>query len=361
MFGVPLKRSSKGKDIVLESEKEPVVTTCSSSKTGPKSSSGNTGKVKDTDAHSQKQPERLNRIYKCMTSAEFKLNCLFLKHSIPVFDEVNLLLQEERPLIHRLRSILEGLLRKLLVRFMKPNAMKENTLRQVNFKDRSQQKQDCNLVLGSEAREYMTKNSSRLSAKPLQNFYLNVRCYFETACAYIKDKFPLQEEVLKHAEVVGVENRSDVSFTSVKFFIERYPAILPKDCDKDQLELEFVEYQIDNNIDVAVKSLSELDTDREDSKWDVIRQVKDNMGNLKYKCLPLVMLGILTIPHSNAGCERCFSVIRKNHTEFRSQMGAKTAESIMILKENKVECYNRKHSAKELKRLKGAYSKSLNQ
>lgn len=200
-----------------------------------------------------------------------------------------------------------------------------------------------------------------MPSKVLQTFYLDVRSYFVTVCSYIKDNFPLQEEVLRHIEVVVVQSRCDASFTSVKFFTDRYPSLQPNECTEDQLELEFVEYQIDESIDVAIKDNLPVELDRRDSRWNCIRQIKDVNGNFKYKSLPHVMLGILTILHSNAGCERCFSVIRKNHTEFRSQMGAKTAESIMILKENKVECFNRKHSVQELKRLNWAYAKSLNQ
>lgn len=163
IFGAPLKRSTKGNNVVLEAEMEIVP---SANNTSNKPSSVTTEKVKESDDSSQKQPDRLHRIYKCMSSAECKLICLFLKHTIPVFDEVNLFLQEEKPLIHLLRSILEGLLRKLLVRFMKPSAMKDKSVRQVNFKDCSQQKDDSNLVLGSETRDYHDKKQTQVVCLP---------------------------------------------------------------------------------------------------------------------------------------------------------------------------------------------------
>ena len=45
-----------------------------------------------------------------------------------------------------------------------------------------------------------------------------------------------------------------------------------------------------------------------------------------------VMLGILTIPHSNAGCKRIFSCVRKNRTDQRASLLAKTMDSLMVMK-----------------------------
>ena len=44
------------------------------------------------------------------------------------------------------------------------------------------------------------------------------------------------------------------------------------------------------------------------------------------------MTGIMAIAHSNADSERLFSVVRKNHTEFRSSMATQTLSSLMFVK-----------------------------
>lgn len=50
----------------------------------------------------------------------FKLYCLFLNSVIPIFDTANKFLQNEKPCVHILHSVLEKLLKDVLVRFVKP-------------------------------------------------------------------------------------------------------------------------------------------------------------------------------------------------------------------------------------------------
>ena len=84
-------------------------------------------------------------------------------------------------------------------------------------------------------------------------------------------------------------------------------------------------------------------------------------GYLKPK-IPLladVALSVLVIPHSNAGEERVFSMIRKNKTEFRSQLSASgSLNSIMRIKlslpEDLVPCFRWKPSNDLLKKCKSA-------
>ena len=62
-------------------------------------------------------------------------------------------------------------------------------------------------------------------------------------------------------------------------------------------------------------------------------------GSLQEKLpnLSKVALAVLTIPHSNAGEERVFSMIRKNKTDFRSNLDLrKSLSSIMTIKMNKL-------------------------
>ena len=71
-----------------------------------------------------------------------------------------------------------------------------------------------------------------------------------------------------------------------------------------------------------------------------------------------IALFLLTIPHSNAGEERIFSIIRKNK-KFRSNLDNETSlNSIMLIKINKPEsfksCYLWKFSNEQLKKYKAA-------
>ena len=44
-------------------------------------------------------------------------------------------------------------------------------------------------------------------------------------------------------------------------------------------------------------------------QWKRLAQVKNVAGQLQFKALSMAMMGILTIPHSNAACDRLFSQV----------------------------------------------------
>ena len=68
------------------------------------------------------------------------------------------------------------------------------------------------------------------------------------------------------------------------------------------------------------------------------------------------MKGLLTIPHSNAHCERIFSSIRKNRTDQRAILGDGTLEALLVVK-NMSEPH--KLSNNTLRCMKGVYYRSL--
>ena len=63
-----------------------------------------------------------------------------------------------------------------------------------------------------------------------------------------------------------------------------------------------------------------LDTKlRIDKKWNVISEMKDGNGCRRFPLLSRVMKA-LVVHHSNAACERVFSIVRKSKTDFRGSM-----------------------------------------
>ncbi|KAK6995151.1 Zinc finger bed domain-containing protein 5 [Biomphalaria glabrata] len=56
--------------------------------------------------------------------------------------------------------------------------------------------------------------------------------------------------------------------------------------------------------------------------------MNDNGQNL-FKNVAEVMLPLLTIPHSSAHCERIFSLVHRNTTEFRSCLNNETIEALL--------------------------------
>eukprot|EP00057_Strongylocentrotus_purpuratus_P026387 XP_011680861.1 PREDICTED: uncharacterized protein LOC105446133 [Strongylocentrotus purpuratus] len=307
------------------------------------------------------QESREKRANRMFLSPQTKLYCFFLRYANRLFEKGNLLLQREEPCIHLLHRELNGLLKDIFIRFLKPSSVSSVALLEVPYSDRNHQKNDEELMIGKDAKLYireqrsLEKSTFTLSESDIQGFFSAVRSYYVKACAYIFKTWPLDDELAKHAQVLDLKQHQEVGFDSVEFFVKKFPCLLG-DGDVDSLESEFAHYQADTSIaSIATETV------RVDEQWHRISQLPDPCTGAKmYPTLTKVMKGILVIPHSNASCERAFSIVRKNHTEFRPNLSVKTLEALLIEKlAHNTPCFNREYSKEIINRAKKATKLSL--
>ena len=107
---------------------------------------------------------------------------------------------------------------------------------------------------------------------------------------------------------------------------------------------EFIQYQLLTKEDIpqsvwdeaCVKESEEEEEEshyRMDVLWHHLSKVKGGDGRLTFPRLSKVSKLVLTIPQSNAGEERVFSMVRKNKTPFRPNLGLdKTLPSLLTIK-----------------------------
>ena len=315
----------------------------------------------------QLQESRLTRIHRLFSSPQTQLYALFLKYSNEIFHNINLLLQREEPCIHILHRELNAVFKDLLVRFVKPAVIYESSadMKKVQFSKGDNQKSDEDLMIGKGARDYIKRmsdteaNPTHLTKQDKGHFYRSVRRYYQSACDYILRTWPLSDKLLQEAEVVDISLRSSRSFGSVEYFVDKFPGILGDQSSDvvDKLEVEFATYQVDSFSDKPAV----FESIRVDKKWDLISRITDGSGCKKYPLLSRVAKAVLVIPHSNAACERVFSIVRKNKTDFRSSMSTKTLQALLTEKiaNSGVPCYQREFSKGLLKKVKQATYHSL--
>ncbi|XP_074656992.1 uncharacterized protein LOC141910165 [Tubulanus polymorphus] len=102
--------------------------------------------------------DRKVRAKKKLNSSLTRLVCYFLQSVLPVFNQANVLLQSEKPMVHQLKPTLMGLLRKLLIRFMKPSAMSSCSELDVKYALSYNILPDKDIMIGSSALEYMSQS-----------------------------------------------------------------------------------------------------------------------------------------------------------------------------------------------------------
>ena len=120
-----------------------------------------------------------------------------------------------------------------------------------------------------------------------------------------------------------------------------YSHLLPFSSSLEQTRLgeEFIQYQLlsKDNIpkevwDAACVRSSEEDEESDEAErfhrmdvvWHHLANLKGGDGRLTFPRLSKVAKLVLTLPHSNAGEERVFSIIRKNKTSFHPNLSLDT-------------------------------------
>ena len=212
---------------------------------------------------------------------------------------------------------------------------------EVDFKKRENQKKDELLFVGHETNKLLKMASDDVKCV----FFESIRAYYVEACSYIKSKFPLENELLTHAEVADISKRKTVAFDSVQYFLSKFNVPENK---VDLVQRQFNHYQF----------VDRLDTDPEcriDEKWAKLQD--------QYPDLSKVMLAILSIAHGNADSERVFSTVRHVDTDFRQAMDMQLMEPLIITKRHLVVqknvCYTYQFTDEFLAKAKSATYQGL--
>ena len=92
--------------------------------------------------------------------------------------------------------------------------------------------------------------------------------------------------------------------------------------DKQQTKLEYRDFTTDCSV-APIEGENAVDY------WYRILYLQSPMGEQRYKNLATLALQLLSIPASNAGSERVFSVVRRIKTEFRSSLQTETVSALI--------------------------------
>ena len=85
--------------------------------------------------------------------------------------------------------------------------------------------------------------------------------------------------------------------------------------------------------DSEIKLLDEDENPiRVDHVWASILQMTTPMGEERFPNLKKNMKAVLSLPHSNADCERVFSQVRKIHTDCRKNLNSDTLTALLQCK-----------------------------
>lgn len=370
----PQKKTKPAASHKFSEDKTLMKTSARSSKTTEGAATAMKKQVaRDPPDCASKSPEiRQVRIYGQLLDTRNLANASFLKAVVPVFEKYNKLLQSEKPLIHQLLPILRDLYQTLLRKFIKVSVLTEaqQCPFSIDIMNEQNHKEEQDLFIGVAASAIV----DTLTEEQKGPFYSAVKAYYIAACSYMLEKFPLRRmigsaqesanlsrgDLLHHIQVADTATAANHSWKDLQFFLTKFPSlVLLKEGESledatDQLQQQWLGFQ-QHTIEAAI-----CEEEREDVKWAKLSELKGVGGCLLFDRLAHFMLGLLSVPHSNAACERLFSQVRKNKTDFRGSLSSQTLNAMMVAKANMVGlCHAQKPTQDLLQKAKSATAQSL--
>jgi hypothetical protein len=285
-----------------------------------------------------KNVNKAPQIFSALDSQSTLLYAYFLTYTIPLFDIVNLILQSDEPQVQNMHDCLNEMFVDVITRFVKPDVIdiaQGKDVLSIPYSADVNQKSDENLVVGQQVRSLIAAGG--IPEGEIANFYQRVRKYYIAVCDYMLEKFPLNNELLQHAKIANPARRLEGTYASVLFFADRFGF----DGNLESLEMEFARFQLEK----LESRLLEL---RVDEAWVEISNLKTASKAPKYPHLCSLMLGILSISHSNADSERIFSSVRKTENYDRGNLKTEKLSELMVTKVHSQAkqkcCFNTKFS-----------------
>jgi len=154
-------------------------------------------------------------------------------------------------------------------------------------------------------------------------FFAAVRAFYVESVAKALKKLPINDLVLNHAKFVNFEKHDNCTFDDVEYFCGSFHNLLNfTPAQTDKLQEEFTMYQLlDRSVipdTIWQQALVREDGEGDDRKqyfrmdviWAYLMGLKSNDGTLAFELLSRVAKVVLVIPHSNAGEEHVFSLIK---------------------------------------------------
>ena len=222
---------------------------------------------------------------------------------------------------------------------------------------------DENLGIGTSTWSYLNVLEEEEDIKP---FFAAVRSFYVKTITKMLPKFPFGDTLLKDLGVLQPEKASSYPPATIIRLAKCFPQIgLADSSSLDQLCDEFLDFSLspgDLPTPEKYRAADKPMKPRAGAFWWGVRKLRTLDGEPRYDKLFKLMAGLLSIPVSNADSERGFSMLRKIHTDQRSNLDQSTLVALMSMKFNCDDCCTDiKLSSELLQKCKKATRSALGQ
>lgn len=268
-------------------------------------------------------------IFEQMNCVYTKAYLYFINFTQKMFRHFNTVFQTNKIIIQVLMQECNVFLRLLASNFMKDEIVLKATLSEVDpFEpDNLLPLEDINI--GQHARDIINplkQSTDKETQEKIKQFYAHCLSFYQEAYRGTLTRLPFNEPFLKHMSFLLPEKtlKTKNNTDELSIILDKYPTKVYKQAAIDEwLQIPY----------------SYLDEELEDMKkltvcefWERIKKTNNQTGGAKFPNIYRIAQICLSLPHSNAEIEKCFSQISEMKYRDRNRLKSETVAAIMRIK-----------------------------
>lgn len=231
-------------------------------------------------------------------------------------------------------NIIQEKYTELLQCYMEPKYVRNTDLSKIDPENETYFLPNSNMYLGVEVMEYLKRNEIKENSQSLSYFYHSCKNFFKVLCKEIKKRFDFQDSILSHLHIFTPKN-------ALSFEIrQQYPSLFPI-FEKLKRFIDEDEGKYKQIIDDEWRSLPNYifpdgtfnEYEEIDVFWGKLHKFKAENEEYVFKTISKYVLNILSLPHSNASCERIFSIANSIKTKSRNRLIVSTINGALLSRE----------------------------
>jgi hypothetical protein len=246
----------------------------------------------------------------------------FLNYVIPLVTKLNVIFQAKSPSVHKFHLHCVSAYKALLSCFVNPTVVRSHTT-VTDPSDPANHLPLAQLYLGVEAAMMLaTDEYKALDKGALAECFRRCKQFYTELCCQLKKRLPLDNAVVKELKFLDPQTVVSGSIRSIADVASRFPNVVPPE-NLQSVDQEWREFMYDEEISTLADRCSTVPTEE---FWGKV-------PTDKYPNLAAFTKAMLTIPVSNADCERAFSQVNLIKTNQRNRFSTEGVASLLFVKD----------------------------
>lgn len=257
----------------------------------------------------------------------------FLDFVLPLFTDLNKVMQAEQPKIHSLYEKITGTLKTIFDCFLKREYLTSTPIENVDFINPRNLMHIDAIYYGAAASNTLLSSSENLNSDQVNLFKCRCLDFYIEACKQITTRFPLKNNPIKSLDIIDPKNVKIGKTASIVPMTRLFPNIVQSN-DFQEIDTEWR----------ILRNCEQIKTFPDDVElfWNEVSLLKRGDETHMFPLLSNFIFNILSLPHSSANVERIFSQINLLKTKQRNRLSTESITGLLHTKRifNAANCYD---------------------